>query len=1009
MKVFVLFLLVAAYIFPLNIPITVQEALSAGVTGKARTDEPVTVGIPLKDADGITQVSQLGLSAVSAGQFRILRRYHSGNIQWVLCDFLASVTAGDTLLVSLTDGSGSFGGTDLAADNGATITINTGAAQFTVRKARFNVLHQATVNGQAMLSDSTGAIVSLDSSDVVYTSLNDAASTAQIEENGPVKAVVNAMGRLKDNSGAGHLWYTVRLFFYKGADYVRMEVTIRNADRSLLQYNKFNAFSVNLPLALAGNPSFTFTGNTSAQTWTGQVASGDSAHLFQGFVKYLQHGTYWQSCYIWDPPAPGTCATDFTYTYDISKGGLEVANGASVLQALGDTSKHTMGWADFTDSQNKGASVAMRWMPALWPASYEIASDGNLEIGIFSRFNPKTITCAWGYHETREIMIDFHTAAQSGEATLYSLQYPMVGRAPYTQYREAKSLGNEGYWVSLAEENQYYAKYGHGNPVNWTNPGISFIRRYEHWRRGYSEHERNLIQFLRTGFGGEYLRGEQQVRFNADKPVMHSDGFVLSDYPNQPVLRPDGSMNQYSSCQNCFDGEHQETMSFWIYYYMSGDERVRDAIIDYGEYLLRNQKRSTTFDLDGNDWRRGSMRTHRNLSWVYEFTQDTNYIKWVMWDIDSMMRRDGAIENGTEKNRGYLWGGVEQGGQRTVHSFFETQIGGETFYQSWRILREHDHILNFAKLEDYEDILLGIALFHFEEAAWVSDSFVWIRYDYKIDNPNPELDPFFNYVASRWCNHIYHMTGDTQYYYWAEKVFHDGYNGQNGGATINQNQALMYTDFYRPPPIYGWTPIPFTETDNGGGSYTLSWTVPANARRYKIKYGEKEIVDWLGFDQITRQFAFDTSQYMAWFAASNVPDEPVPTGQGTTQSHTITGLDPGKTWHFDVRVSKEPEPILLENKMHGAQSLMLTAYPNPFYPVTALQIRVPVKSAVLLEIYDINGRLVTQFDKGKLLPGLHRILWNGLDKKGQRVGNGIYIARLRAGKKVRINKLTLIR
>jgi hypothetical protein len=253
------------------------------------------------------------------------------------------------------------------------------------------------------------------------------------------------------------------------------------------------------------------------------------------------------------------------------------------------------------------------------------------------------------------------------------------------------------------------------------------------------------------------------------------------------------------------------------------------------------------------------------------------------------------------------------------------------------------------------------------------------------------------------------MTGDTQYYYWAERVFHDGYQGRNGGATINQNQSLMYTDLVRPAPLYAWTPLPFTTVNNGGGSYTLSWTVPANARRYKIKYGEKEIVDWLDFDQITRQYAYDTSQYVAWFAATNVRGEPAPLAQGVSQSHTITGLDPGKTYHFDVRVSKDPGTISAEKTAAGNLCFEFSAYPNPFKPTALFQIRVPEKSRVVLEIFDIGGRLVKKFDQGTLLPGLHRVRWRGLDEKGRSIGNGVYLARVRAGNTIKIKKLTLVK
>jgi hypothetical protein len=53
-------------------------------------------------------------------------------VKWAkVCGIVPSLPAGGTTNVVLTDaGSGNFGGTDLAVDGGATITVSTGAAVF---------------------------------------------------------------------------------------------------------------------------------------------------------------------------------------------------------------------------------------------------------------------------------------------------------------------------------------------------------------------------------------------------------------------------------------------------------------------------------------------------------------------------------------------------------------------------------------------------------------------------------------------------------------------------------------------------------------------------------------------------------------------------------------------------------------------------------------------------------------------------------------------------------------
>jgi hypothetical protein len=140
-----------------KVPLTVQETIYPGsIAGVNRTSDPLTVGIPLPDnaTDGVSDVSSLTLAGASVGQFRVLGRWPSGRIQWVLIDTQASLTAGqkNTSIVLTSGGSGNFGGANLATDNGGTITVNTGAGTFTIKKANFNVIDQAIVGGKTVVT-----------------------------------------------------------------------------------------------------------------------------------------------------------------------------------------------------------------------------------------------------------------------------------------------------------------------------------------------------------------------------------------------------------------------------------------------------------------------------------------------------------------------------------------------------------------------------------------------------------------------------------------------------------------------------------------------------------------------------------------------------------------------------------------------------------------------------------------------------------------------------------------
>src|SRR5262249_24878694 len=142
----------------------------------------------------------------------------------------------------VTKGLGDFGGEPLAKNSPASIEIDTGVAQFIVRKRRFNLLDHVVMGGRELVkSEASGGLVIMGPAGgqtdcglckTAYSSSNDATSTAEIEENGPVRAVVKAMGAHKDVKGNIYMRFTVRMTFYKGKAYVKITSILRNADNS---------------------------------------------------------------------------------------------------------------------------------------------------------------------------------------------------------------------------------------------------------------------------------------------------------------------------------------------------------------------------------------------------------------------------------------------------------------------------------------------------------------------------------------------------------------------------------------------------------------------------------------------------------------------------------------------------------------------------------------------------------------------------------------------------------
>jgi hypothetical protein len=83
-------------------------------------------------------------------------------------------------------------------------------------------------------------------------------------------------------------------------------------------------------------------------------------------------------------------------------------------------------------------------------------------------------------------------------------------------------------------------------------------------------------------------------------------------------------------------------------------------------------------------------------------------------------------------------------------------------------------------------------------------------------------------------------------------------------------------------------------------------------------------------------------------------------------------------------------------------------YPNPFNMETAIMLSVPLGASGRLEIFDIGGRQVREFDvHGE--SGEQRLIWNARDSSGHEVKSGVYFYRLMVAGKTLTEKMVLLK
>jgi len=123
-------------------------------------------------------------------------------------------------------------------------------------------------------------------------------------------------------------------------------------------------------------------------------------------------------------------------------------------------------------------------------------------------------------------------------------------------------------------------------------------------------------------------------------------------------------------------------------------------------------------------------------------------------------------------------------------------------------------------------------------------------------------------------------------------------------------------------------------------------------------------------------------------------------------------------YYFDEEdASGFAEIILEELGETGAGSadipiskLDITAFPNPFNPVTKLYFTLPKDyEDVKIGIYNIKGQLIRELISGSYSAGEYTIEWQGLDQENYPVSSGLYFYMLDADNEIEVNKLILLK
>jgi hypothetical protein len=496
------------------------------------------------------------------------------------------------------------------------------------------------------------------------------------------------------------------------------------------------------------------------------------------------------------------------------------------------------------------------------------------------------------------------------------LQFPLIARAGFTRYQASGGLYGQKEFVSPEEQSSFFKAIGQSALFEKIeNPAFGPVFRYWPWPMGGGGNQTDValsdwLDYLRSGHGGFFLQAQHRSTFDALTAINYGDDYEqnVRPLPNIQDVFP----KQRSIIGNGIDAEHAHILSMPIAYFLTGDEAIKEALLEYGRQLDGWQRRGY-FRIPETQYFRAWSRIYRNLGVVYEFTCNLGkcndkYREYIEHATNVLLdSRDNSglalkSPHGRNLERGYLYWDTELSSPATgrlVHSFFHTQIHFEAVWQVLRILNGYG--TTYPRSREVEDYLLGLARFFLDEFYDESGNGVaqaGFQYDYPLDKPYVRPPTLMPQDVSRAALFAYLHTGNATY---LEKGFGQIWRTMKDANRRNpsefQDQALMSAWFRKP--AY-WRPLDIAVSQNGS-TYHLSWRAPTQVSGFRIKYSDKPIVDWLGFDPTTRKFIHDPSANTAYFAADHLPYNPKPPVDSNLQAFAASGLSCQNRCRFALR------------------------------------------------------------------------------------------------------------
>ncbi len=777
------------------IPLTVRET-----SGVPRRFETVTTGVPIPREPGVRLAEQLRLVVPGAGevdaQFRVLSRWNgapddeSAPIRWVLVDFQVSLSPFGLGRFELR-GDGPQGKVAFPLDVTQSpdgVLITTGVGRFHIARDRFNLfdgveLSDLVVGGRGTVivpPNGRGGIAVRREDGSIYLSADEPEPpTIEIEERGPIRAVVRVSGRLHTQTQnqvypgqLDYLEYSARYHFRRGSADVRVEFTLRNPDRvKALDYHSggsevfpaFDELALRLPVSLESNPDFLTVGDATSQ---GSIGESERVLLYQDSSGGPN----------WGPSTDGSPYWSTTFQ------GYRVVRGDDTSQPPIDEGLRALGVGDLSD-RRAGVAVSMRSFWQNFPKGIYLFGDGRIDFQLFPRSWATPHRFRGGLQKTHDLLFQFHAGGAEEadvEAVARAFESPVMALATPELYRDSEALGffatdDPGLFRTYEEAIRGVLDYHGGRPdtqgniyremedkdeygwLNWGDHYREGNKNLRYW--GNNEFDFSWVMLLGYLRGADhddrfFQRGEAMARHLIDIDLYHTDRDIF--WANRGLKKHDAS--------GVTDHNRDPNLShFWLdglvlYYWLTGDEGARDALEEIGQWLLAREE--DPIGRPGNLAYCGEVRSKgwvvQALVTLFECLGDRRYFELaqrvIPTEIGAVTSAEGWIANSIGLVDPWMHGYVTEGLGRFVllaRSMNEPTI-------------------------EARDLMLRILDF---QSTWAwSEERGMMAYTWDPDTHEPmSFSSNLSQTAVNGYAYAFLITGGTDFLYWAQRCYESYY------------------------------------------------------------------------------------------------------------------------------------------------------------------------------------------------------------------------------------------